>query len=162
MNHSLKAARAELLEYALSFPETREDHPWGESVAKVGKKVFVFFGRSSPDDPRLLVAVKLPKSGLGALDLPFAEPAGYGMGKHGWVTAIFTAGDRPDLDLLRGWVRESYGAIARKKLLKLLEATPAAPRTKPKATPPKRATRKASARAKASRVDKKPTPKRRS
>ena len=27
------------------FPGTHEDHPWGEHVAKVGKKVFVFFGR---------------------------------------------------------------------------------------------------------------------
>ena len=30
--------------FAFGLPEAWEDHPWGESVAKVGKKVFVFFG----------------------------------------------------------------------------------------------------------------------
>ena len=34
------AARA----FAAGLPEAWEDHPWGESVYKVGKKVFVFFG----------------------------------------------------------------------------------------------------------------------
>ncbi|HCO04282.1 MAG TPA: dGTPase, partial [Actinobacteria bacterium] len=30
--------------FALGLPEAYEDHPWGESVAKVNKKVFVFLG----------------------------------------------------------------------------------------------------------------------
>ena len=42
-----------LLACALSYPETREDHPWGEPVAKVRDKVFVFFGREDGDAPEV-------------------------------------------------------------------------------------------------------------
>ena len=31
---------------ALAYPETREDHPWGEIAIKVKGKVFVFMGYS--------------------------------------------------------------------------------------------------------------------
>ena len=80
-----KNSNAEALRtYALSFPEAREDFPWGERVVKVKDKVFVFLGR---DDEEWGVAVKLPSSGLLALSLPFASPTGYGLGKAGWVSA---------------------------------------------------------------------------
>ena len=130
MNNQLREAHEALLEYALSLPGAWEDTPWGERVAKVGKKVFVFFGRSTPDEPRLTLAVKLPESGLQALDLSFTEPTGYGLGKSGWVSASFTPGDRPKMDLLRAWVLESYRAVAPKKVLKELDAK-SATTTKP-------------------------------
>ena len=38
----LKTLAARLRKYALSFPEAYEEFPWGERVAKVNKKVFVF------------------------------------------------------------------------------------------------------------------------
>ena len=40
----LRKAEKRLVKYALAFPEAWEDHPWGENVAKVRKKVFAFFG----------------------------------------------------------------------------------------------------------------------
>ncbi|MBK8180841.1 MAG: MmcQ/YjbR family DNA-binding protein [Planctomycetes bacterium] len=124
MNSSLQRSRDELQAYALTLPGTREDHPWGERVAKVGDKVFVFFGKSRPHEPMLQFAVKLPHSGLAALDLGFTEPTGYGMGKHGWVTATFRDGERPDLACAKAWVLESYRAIAPKKLVALLDGEP--------------------------------------
>jgi len=137
MSRTLSEAHEALIEYALAFPGAFEDHPWGERVAKVGKKVFVFFGRSEPGEPRLIVVVKLPKSGLAALDQSFAEPTGYGLGKSGWVSAIFHPGDRPPIELLRAWIQESYRAIAPKKLVKELDGAAArvpATQSQPKAT----------------------------
>jgi predicted DNA-binding protein (MmcQ/YjbR family) len=116
-NRNAEALRA----FALGFPEAREDFPWGERVAKVKDKVFVFLGR---DDEDLGVTVKLPSSGLLALGLPFCSPTGYGLGKSGWVTARFTARDKPNLDLLRQWIEESYRAVAPKNLVAALDAPP--------------------------------------
>ena len=63
-----------LRKYAFSLPGAYEDHPWGESVAKVHKKVFVFFGHEKGIGGTGF-CVKLPHSGKQALGYPFAEPA---------------------------------------------------------------------------------------
>lgn len=112
---------AEALEgEALSFPGAWADHPWGDSVVKVGKKIFVFFG--TPDDGGFGLSVKLPESADEALTLPGAEPTGYGLGKAGWVSLRYQAGDDVPVDLLRDWIDESYRAVATKTLIKQLEA----------------------------------------
>jgi predicted DNA-binding protein (MmcQ/YjbR family) len=80
----------------------------------------VFLG-GDKNAKELSLSVKLPQSRDMAVDLPFAEPTGYGLGKSGWVSASFTkVGDVP-LDLLKAWITESYRAIAPKKLSKLLD-----------------------------------------
>jgi predicted DNA-binding protein (MmcQ/YjbR family) len=114
----LRRAEKALRTWALHFPESYEDHPWGENVAKVNKKVFVFFG--TPQKDRLVVGVKLPHDGEYARSLPFCQPSGYGLGKAGWVTASFGAGDDPPLDTLKDWIDESYRAVAPKRLVKQL------------------------------------------
>ena len=37
---------------------------------------------------------------------------GYGIDKSGWLIARFAAGQRVPVELLRGWIDESYEAIA--------------------------------------------------
>jgi predicted DNA-binding protein (MmcQ/YjbR family) len=117
---SFKRPEAKLLrDFALSFPEAYEEFPWGERVAKVKGKVFVFLGM---DGDELGLSVKLPQSGMLALGLPFASPTGYGLGKAGWVTARFAKREKAPVDLLRSWIDESYRAVAPKKLVAALAA----------------------------------------
>ncbi|HEX4429623.1 MAG TPA: MmcQ/YjbR family DNA-binding protein [Frankiaceae bacterium] len=110
----IAALREELLAFALSLPEAWEDYPWGESVAKVRKKVFAFFGVGDGTHPAGLT-VKLPESGDHALSLPEGSPTGYGLGRSGWVT-IGLSSTLPPMDVLTDWIMESYRALAPKSL----------------------------------------------
>ncbi|HXB57650.1 MAG TPA: MmcQ/YjbR family DNA-binding protein [Vicinamibacteria bacterium] len=114
---SAKQGEAILRRFALSYPSAYEDFPWGESVIKVGKKVFVFLGVASDG---LHMSVKLPQSASLALSLPFASPTGYNLGKSGWVTSRFGSRDKPPLPVLRQWIDESYRAVAPKRLVATL------------------------------------------
>lgn len=110
---------AELRRAAFALPEAWEDHPWGESVAKVGKKVFVFFGSADGDHP-FGFSVKLPISNDEALSLPFTVPTGYGLDRGHWVT-VRPPDDAP-LEMLLAWIEESYRAVAPKALRTQLDA----------------------------------------
>lgn len=112
---------------ALAYPGAWEDFPWGESVVKVGKKVFVFMGRDASGSIGL--SAKLPETFHAALGEPFAAPTGYGLGKSGWVTAKFTDEKDVPVPLMLQWIDESYRAIAPKTLVKQLDAARAAART---------------------------------
>ncbi|HEX6883149.1 MAG TPA: MmcQ/YjbR family DNA-binding protein [Planctomycetota bacterium] len=111
--------------HGLTYPSTREDHPWGETVLKVKDKVFVFLGRE--DEDALRFSVKLPTSGSRWLDQPCAEPTGYGLGKSGWVTFTFGTHDAPTQAELCALLDESYRAVAPKKLIAELDGQAPAP-----------------------------------
>lgn len=117
-----KATRRKLLEFALHLPGAWEDDPWGESVAKVGNKVFVFLGPGD-DESDLAMSVKLDESLEHALMVPGAAPTGYGLGRAGWVTVPFRR-TTPPIAILMDWVEESYRRIAPKRLVGELEARP--------------------------------------
>lgn len=122
--------------FGLGFPEAYEETPWGHPALKVRGKSFAFMGYAK--DGGWSVSVKLPQSNLAALMLPCCQPTGYGLGKSGWVTARFAAGEESPLPMLEEWLEESYRAVAPKRLVKQLEAgaaTPAAPRPKPGKAP---------------------------
>ena len=116
----LRKVHKELVKFALSYPEAWEDQPWeGDFVAKVRKKVFVFFGTASKEEMGL--SVKLPTEGEFARSLPNVEPTGYGLGKSGWVTARFGLGQEVPVDMLKEWIDESYRSVAPKTLIKRLD-----------------------------------------
>jgi len=131
-NPSVRALR----DRALSYPETHEAFPWGHRVVKVREKVFVFFGG---DAGEIGISVKLPLSGEAALSLPFTEPTGYGMGKSGWVTARFPAGEGLPVPILGAWIDESFRAIAPKRLVASLDGV-APGKTKARAAAPAKKT----------------------
>jgi predicted DNA-binding protein (MmcQ/YjbR family) len=105
-----------VLEFALSLPGAWEDHPWGEVVVKVGKKIFVFLGMPETSTG---CGVKLGESHEEALGVDGAEPSGYGLGKAGWVIVPF--GRSPSVGVICDWVEESYRTVAPKKLVKELD-----------------------------------------
>jgi predicted DNA-binding protein (MmcQ/YjbR family) len=125
---TLESLELELRDYAMTYPESTEEHPWGHRAIKVKGKSFLFLS-GEKETKELSLSVKLPSSRDMAVDLPFAEPTGYGLGKSGWVTARFTKLSDVPMDLLKAWIDESFRAIAPKKLVKgLQEARTAAMR----------------------------------
>jgi len=116
------AAFKALKKHAAEKPGAFEDHPWGETVYKVAKKVFVFLGHA---DGGYGLSCKLPQSGEAATTMfSWAEPTGYGLGKSGWVSAHFENSEDVPVDLLEQWIDESYAAVAPKR------GTPAEARAK--------------------------------
>jgi predicted DNA-binding protein (MmcQ/YjbR family) len=129
-------AEAAIAKVAAAYPDVTEDRPWGHRAFKVRGKTFLF---TASDKTGLGISVKLPESGVVALELPFAEPTGYGLGKSGWVSARWSKGKDVPLGLVTEWLAESYRAIAPKKLVAAM-ASAAGGVTKPPAAARKTAT----------------------
>jgi predicted DNA-binding protein (MmcQ/YjbR family) len=126
-----------LRRHGLAFPEAVEDFPWEHATLKVrgndqvqcaphiaampgghGDLIIIFFLDDSEE--RFSMTVKLPASRDFAETFDFVAPAGYGLGRSGWISCRFGAGEAPDLDLLKRWLAESYRAVAAKKLATLV------------------------------------------
>ena len=108
--------------HAMSYPLTREDHPWGESAFKVKDKTFVFMGEG---EKGLSVSVKLPLSRDLALALPGSEPSLSGLGSKGWVTVRPTP--KSSMDVLHFLIDESFRSVAPKKVVDALGPPPPLP-----------------------------------
>ena len=121
-----------LRDYALSLPEAKEEFPWGDRVAKVKGKIFVFLGLHG-EGGALGMSVKLPESAEAALEFPWAEPTGYGLGRAGWVSVRLTPKIKPPVEMFRAWIEESYRAVAGKRLAAQLDGAAAGP-VKPRRT----------------------------
>lgn len=110
-------------QFALGLPGATEEFPWGEAVAKVNRKVFVFLGVDDGSHP-LGVTVKLTDetAHAHAMASPGAEPTGYGLGKAGWVSLPLQEKGAPSAESLCDWVEESYRTIAPQRLIAELDA----------------------------------------
>ena len=111
---------AELRAWGLTLPAAHSKAPWPEhDDLAVKDKTFAYLparGRA------FSLSCKLPYTGYAALQLPFAEPTGYGLGKSGWVSFDPGEDQIPDIKQLKAWVEESYRAQAPRKLVKELDA----------------------------------------
>jgi len=108
-----------LREWGLTLPGAHLKSPWpGHADLAVNDKTFAYL---STDDA-FQMSAKLRYTSEVALELPYAAPTAYGLGKSGWVT--FTPGDDaiPDLAQLKDWIEESYRAQAPKKRVSELDA----------------------------------------
>jgi predicted DNA-binding protein (MmcQ/YjbR family) len=120
MSKATDAVLQELRACGLTYPGAHSKSPWPEhDDLAVNDKTFAYL--PVPGQPFSL-SVKLPYTGEVALDLPYAKPTAYGLGKSGWVS--FTPGpdEMPSLEQLKEWIDESYRAQAPKRLVKELDS----------------------------------------
>lgn len=117
-------AEAELTAYGLTFPEATPGQGWAALRAlDVRRKTFALFGAKGEALDALTIVMKLPISAEMAEDLPFVRPARGWYKQHNWVTAHFGPHDDilAEMDTLKGWLKQSYVAVAPKKLGRMLE-----------------------------------------
>ena len=116
MGGKTEAIVEQLRAWGLTLPGAHRKSPWPDhDDLAVKDKTFAYLpGKGKP----FRLSCKLPYTGYEALQLPYADPTGYGLGKSGWVTAYLT--DEKALDLIKAWIEESYRAIAPKMLVKKL------------------------------------------
>lgn len=113
---------AELTAFGLSLPETSIGRGWATTrVLKVRSRMFFVFGDRNEQPNELTIIVKLPISAGMVQDLYFVRESRGWFKQHDWVIAHFDAEDDvlAELPTLRGWMTQSYCAMAPKKLAKL-------------------------------------------
>lgn len=121
----------ELRAFGLAYPGAHTKSPWpGHLDLAVNDKTFAYL---SLEGEPFGISCKLPRSCSIALMLPFAKPAGYGLGKSGWVDASPDPNEPIPVDLFKEWIDESYRAQAPKKLVAQLDGAGAAPARSPRA-----------------------------
>jgi predicted DNA-binding protein (MmcQ/YjbR family) len=107
--------RLERMAARLPEAERVDIEAWGgEPTFRVRGKNFVF-----TDPGARAISVKLPKDEAAAVIATdsLASPAGYGMGRHGWVSVdIGQDADAERWRQIEEWVRTSYTLVAPKAL----------------------------------------------
>ena len=110
---------AELTSHGLSLPETDLSRGWGPTrVLRVRGKMFCVFGDKDEPLDALTIIVKLPISFDMVQDLSFVRESRGWWRQHQWAIAHFAAADdvSAELETLKGWMRQSYVAVAPKML----------------------------------------------
>src|SRR5580692_10208737 len=101
---------AKIIAYCKSKPDAYEDHPWGDTVFKVGAKGKIFCGCGT-ETPLISVKSTLEKQAA-LVQHPNIEVAAY-VGRYGWVTVHIR--DEQTLALAYELIDESYESVAPKK-----------------------------------------------
>jgi predicted DNA-binding protein (MmcQ/YjbR family) len=90
-----------LREKLLSLPGAVEDHPWGDTVFKVGGKIFVGAGSSN-------ITVKTSLDHQQALILDPAITVAAYVGRHGWVSIEL---NDKTIDMALELAADSYASV---------------------------------------------------
>jgi predicted DNA-binding protein (MmcQ/YjbR family) len=105
--------------FGLTYPAANIRSPWPEHAdLAVRDKTFAWL---SIEGEPFSIGLKLPFSAPEALELPYAKPTAYGLGRSGWVTMTPGDNELPDFKTLRSWIDESYRAVAPKTLVKQVQ-----------------------------------------
>jgi predicted DNA-binding protein (MmcQ/YjbR family) len=112
--------RLERIVAKLPEAERVDIEAWGgEPTFRVRNKNFIF-----TDHPVSRMSVKLPIEDAEAVvpTDPGAQPTGYGMGRHGWVSVVVGRANAQRWKIVEEWVRTSYTLVAPKSLAKIVLA----------------------------------------
>jgi predicted DNA-binding protein (MmcQ/YjbR family) len=111
--------RIEAMVAKLPEAERVDIEAWGgEPTFRVRGKNFIFSGHDAEG-----ISVKLSKDEAEAVIAtdPDAEPTGYGLGRHGWVSiTIGTRASAARWQQVEEWVRTSHTMVAPKKLARVV------------------------------------------
>ena len=114
-------ARLEAIVARLPEAQRVDIEAWGdEPTFRVRGKNFIFTDQAASG-----VSVKLSKDEAAAVVAtdPRAQPTGYGLGRHGWVSIEIGAdADDSRWQQVEEWVRTSYTLVAPKSLARLVLA----------------------------------------
>lgn len=116
-------AEAELTAHGLTFPEAQVGPGWNMTrVMRIRGRMFAIFGDKGEPLDALTITVKLPISFEMVQDLDFVRESRGWYRQHQWAIAHFVAGDDilAELPTLKGWLRQSYVAVAPKRLARLV------------------------------------------
>jgi len=109
----------QLRTWGLTLPGAHRKSPWPDhDDLAVKDKTFAYLpARGKP----FALSCKLPYTGYEALQLPYAGPTPYGLGKSGWVSFQPAEDQVPAIEQLKAWIEESYRAQAPRKFFKELD-----------------------------------------
>ena len=116
-------AEAELTAFGLTLPETDVVPGWSVTrYMRVRGKGFTIFGDKDEPLDELTMIVKLPISVEMVSDLYYVRESRGWYKQHDWVIAHFNPQDDilSELDTLKAWMRQSYAAIAPKRLGRMI------------------------------------------
>ncbi|MFF7858429.1 MmcQ/YjbR family DNA-binding protein [Streptomyces sp. NPDC007904] len=103
--------------YALGLPGAAEEHPWGETVTKADKKVFVLLGAGDGGYPIGVTPKPTDETARAHAPAgPGAAPAGYGPGRSGRVGIPLGPEGAPAAGLRCDWGEEGYRTLAPMRL----------------------------------------------
>ncbi|MET0295552.1 MAG: hypothetical protein ABW042_11120, partial [Phenylobacterium sp.] len=91
-------------------------------LLRVRGRMFAIFGQKAQPADQLTVTLKLPTSFEMVQDLWFVRESRGWYRQHQWAIAHFGANDDPlaELPTLQAWMRQSYCAVAPKRLGRLI------------------------------------------
>lgn len=118
-------AEAELTAYGLTLPETDAAPGWGFTrCLRVRGKMFVVFGDKAEPLDALTITLKLPVSYEMVQDLDFIRQGSAWYRQHRWAIAHFGPEDDilAELETLKAWLKQSYVAMAPRRLGRQVEA----------------------------------------
>jgi predicted DNA-binding protein (MmcQ/YjbR family) len=103
----METAFRSLCALCLGLPGAWEDHPWGDTVYKAGKKIFACVSEGPP----VSITVKAAPDELDyLLAMPNVQRAPY-VGRYGWVTVRVE--DQEAMELARDLIATSHRLVLR-------------------------------------------------